>query len=99
MINVRLYQDIIAPYFIVKHGQLAAVALTRSGVNKMLRKTWEAFILRRDRILLREHQKTLADQRKFDTQLKNAQQSAGQQIDNRIGKTWMLKSKASSKKQ
>ena len=72
MINVRLYQEIVVPYFTVKHGQFAAVALTRSGANKMLRKTWEAFILRRDRILLREHQKILADQRKFDTQLKNA---------------------------
>ena len=36
------------------------------------------------RILLREHQKTLSDQRKFDAQLKNAQLPAGQQIDNRI---------------
>ena len=50
----------------------------------MLRKTWEAFIPRRDRFLLREHQKTLSDQRKFDAQLKNAQLPAGQQIDNRI---------------
>ena len=39
MINVRLYQEIVVPYFTVKHGQFAAVALTRSGVNKMLRKT------------------------------------------------------------
>ena len=27
--NVRLYQDIAVPYFTVKHGQFAAVALTR----------------------------------------------------------------------
>jgi len=45
MINVRLYQEIVVPYFTVKHGQFAAVALTRSGANKMLRKAWEAFIL------------------------------------------------------
>ena len=68
----------------------------------MLRKVWEAFIIRRDRIVLREHHKILNDQRKFDAQLKSAQQSAGQQIDNRVDKiwlVWMLKSKASSKKQ
>ena len=52
----------------------------------MLRKVWEAFIIRRDRIVLREHQKNLNDQRRFDAQLKNAQQSAGQQIDNRVYK-------------
>ena len=86
MINVRLYLEIVVPYFTVKHGQFAAVALTRSGANKMLTKTWEAFILQRDRILLREHQKILVDQRKFDTQLKNAQLSAGEQIDDRIDK-------------
>ena len=94
MINVRLYQEIVVPYFTVKHGQFAAVALTRSGANKMLRKTWEAFILRRDRILLREHQKTLSNQQKFDTQLKNAQLSAGQQIDNRVDKNLDAKVKS-----
>ena len=36
MINVRLYQEIILPYFQIKHGQFAAVALTRSGANKLL---------------------------------------------------------------
>ena len=38
MINVRLYQEIVLPYFEIKHGQFAAVALTRSGASKMLRK-------------------------------------------------------------
>ena len=38
MINTRLNQEIGVPYFTVKHGQFAAVALTRSGVNKLLRK-------------------------------------------------------------
>ena len=37
MINVRLYQEIVLPYFQIKHGQFAAVALTRGGANKMLR--------------------------------------------------------------
>ena len=50
-------------------------------------------------MLLREHLKTVADQRKFDTQLKNAQLSAGQQIDDRIDKHLDAKAKASSKKQ
>ena len=59
MINVRLYQEIVIPFFTVKHGQFAAVALVRSGANKVLRKTWEAFILRRDRIILKEHNKSL----------------------------------------
>ena len=36
MINVRLYQEIILPYFQIKHGQFAAVALTRSEANKSL---------------------------------------------------------------
>ena len=38
MIDVRLYQEIVLPYFQIKHGQFAAVALTRSSANKMLRK-------------------------------------------------------------
>ena len=50
----------------------------------MLRKVWEAFIIRRDRIILKEHNKSLQNQKKFDAQLENAQLSAGQQIDNRI---------------
>ena len=86
MINVRLYQEIVLPYFQIKHGQFAAVALVRSGANKMLRKVWEAYIIRRDRIVLREHQKNINDQRRFDIQLKNTQQLAGQQIDNRVDK-------------
>ena len=101
MINVRLYQEIVLPYFQIKHGQFAAVALTRTEANKMLRKVWEAFIIRRDRLVLRKHQKNLSDQRKYDAQLKNAQQSAGQQIDNRVDNiwlVWMRKSKASLKK-
>ena len=57
MINVRLYQEIIVPLFAIKHGQFAAVALTRSGANKLLRKVWESFITKRDRIVLREQQK------------------------------------------
>ena len=56
----------------------------RSGANKMLRKAWEAFITRRDRITQREHTKILSNQKKFETQLENAQLSAGQQIDRRI---------------
>ena len=62
MINVRLYQEIVVPYFQIQHGQFAAVVLTRSRANKMLRKMWDAFILRRDRIVLRENQKNLSDQ-------------------------------------
>ena len=50
----------------------------------MLRKVWEAFIIRRDRITLRENIKNLTNQKKFDAQLENAQLSAGQQIDRRI---------------
>ena len=84
MINVTLYQEIVLPFFTIKHGQFAAVALVRSGANKLLRKTWEAFIIRRDRIVIRDHQKSLANQKKFENQLKIAQQSAGQQIDNRV---------------
>jgi len=84
---VRLYKEIIVPIFAIKHGQFAAVALTRAGANKVLRKIWESFINKRDRILLKEHQKVVISQRKFDSQLLNAQQSAGQQIDNRVDKT------------
>ena len=88
MINVQLYQEIVLPFFTIMHGQFAAVALTRSGANKMLREVWEAlweaFIIRRDRITLREHNRTLTGQKRFDAQLENAQLSAGQQIDRRI---------------
>ena len=41
MINVRIYQEIVIPFFAIKHGQFAAVALTRSGTNKKLKKVWE----------------------------------------------------------
>ena len=84
MINVRLYQEIVLPFFTNKHGQFAAVALTRSGANKMFRKVWESFIIRRDRITLREHNRTLSSQKKLDAQLETAQLSAGQKIDRRI---------------
>ena len=84
MINVRLYQEIVLPFFTNKHGQFAAVALTRSGANKMCRKVWESFIIRRDRITLREHNRTLSSQKKLDAQLETAQLSAGQKIDRRI---------------
>ena len=83
MINVRLYQEIVILFFTVKHGQFGAVALERSGVTKMLRKAWEA-IMRRDRIILKEHNKSLLNQKRFEAQLENAQLSAGQQIDNRV---------------
>ena len=65
---------------------LYAVALTRSGANKLLKKVWEAFIIQRVTIILREHHKTLNTQKKYDAQLKAAQQSAGQQIDSRCDK-------------
>ena len=50
----------------------------------MLKKVWEAYINKRDKIILREHAKVVQNQRKFDTQLQTAQMSAGQQIDLRI---------------
>ena len=50
----------------------------------MLRKVWEAYVTKKDRIILKEHNKTLQTQKKFESQLENAQLSAGQQIDNRI---------------
>ena len=84
MINVRLYQEIVIPNFTLRHGQFAAVAVVRSGANKLLKKVWEAFIIRRDKIISREHAKVVQSQRKFDTQLQTAQMSAGQQIDKRI---------------
>ena len=84
MIHVRLYQEIMVPFFNLKHGQFAAVAVIRSGANKVLTKVWEAFITQRDRIISREHAKVVQSRRKFDTQLQTAQLSAGQQIDQRI---------------
>ena len=92
MINVRLYQEKLLrdPYFQIKHGQFAAVALTRSRANKILRKVWEAFIIRRYRIVPREHQTAVSNEKKLDTQLQNAQQSAGQQIDSRVDKIWLV---------
>ena len=84
MINVRLYQEIVIPNFNLRHGQFAVVAVVRSGANKLLKKVWEAFITRRDKLISREHAKIVQNQRKFDTQLQTAQMSAGQQIDKRI---------------
>ena len=51
-----------------------------------MRKVWEAFITRSDRIIAREHAKTVQNQRKFDAQLHAAQLPAGLQIDNRVDK-------------
>jgi len=84
MINVRLYQEIVIPNFTLRHGQFAAVAVVRSGANKLLKKVWETFITRRDKIIARDHAKVVQGQRKFDVQLQTAQMSAGQQIDKRI---------------
>ena len=84
MINDTLYQEIVLKYFTIRHGQFAAVALVRSGANKLLRKVWVSFIAKRDRIILKEHNKNLQIQKKFDSQLEKAQLTAGQQIDNRI---------------
>ena len=50
MINVRLYKEIIVPIFAIKHGPFAAVALTRAGANKVLRKIWESFINKRENL-------------------------------------------------
>ena len=86
MINVRFYQEIVIPFFDFKHGQYAAVALTRSGANLLLKKVWEAFITQRDRIVVRAHAKTIQTQKKFDDKLHTAQLPAGQQIDNRVDK-------------
>ena len=68
----------------MRHGQFAAVAVVRSGANKLLKKVWETFITRRDKIIARDHAKVVQGQRKFDVQLQTAQMSAGQQIDKRI---------------
>ena len=87
MTNVNLYQEIVFPFFAVKHGQFAVVALIRSGANKMLRKVCEAFILRRDKIVLRDHHRDVSSQSRSDAQLKTTQQSAGQQIDSRVDKS------------
>ena len=46
MIDVRLNQEIIDPLFTIKHGRFAAVALSRSGATKLLKKLWEAFIIK-----------------------------------------------------
>ena len=86
MINVRLYQEIVIPFFNIKHGQYAAIALTRSGANKLLRKVWKAFITCRGKIVAREHAKAIQNQKKFDIQLQTAQLPAGQKIDNRVNK-------------
>ena len=50
----------------------------------MLRNVWGAFILWRDGLIQSEHHKIIIVQKKFDAQLKPAQHSAGQQIDNRV---------------
>ena len=76
---------IVLPFFKIKHGQFAAVALT-SGANKLLKKVWESFLIRRDRIIMREQHKILNSQKKFNDQLKAAQRFAGEQIDSRCDK-------------
>jgi len=70
MINVKLYQEIVMPFFTLKHGQFAAVAVTRSGANKLLKKVCEAFSTRGDKLISREYTKVVQNQRKFDTSFK-----------------------------
>ena len=36
MINVKLHQEILIQNFTLRHGQFAAVAITRSGANKLI---------------------------------------------------------------
>jgi hypothetical protein len=50
----------------------------------MLRKVWDAFINKRERIIARDHAKIIQTQKKFDDKLHSAQIPAGKQIDNRI---------------
>ena len=63
MINVRLYHEIILPFFKIKHGQYAVVALTRSGTTKLLKNVWEALIVKRDKVILREQHKSINAQK------------------------------------
>ena len=86
MMNVRLYQEIVVLFFNIKHGQYAAVASTRTGANNLLRKMWEAFVIRRYRIIARERAKMVQNQKKFDDKLHAAQLPAGLQIDKRVDK-------------
>ena len=100
MINVRLYKEIIVPIFAIKHGQFAVVALTRSRANKLQSKVWESCINKRDRIVLREHQKLLILKGNLilNFQLHNNLQVNTLTIEwIKIWLAWMLKSKASSK--
>ena len=48
------------------------INVTKSGANKLLRKVWESFITTSDRIVLREHQKSLQTKQRFENQLKAA---------------------------
>ena len=89
MINVRLYQEIVLPYFQIKHGQSAAVTLVRSGANKMLRKVWEAYIIRRDRIVLREHQKNINDQKDLIFSLKTLNNQLINRLTTEMIKIWL----------
>ena len=80
-----MYENCICQYkvllFKIKHGQFAAVALSRSGATKHLKKLWETYVIKRDRVVLREHHKALNSQRRFESQLKAAQESVGVQKD------------------
>ena len=58
-LRVRLYQELVIPHFTLKHAQYAAVAVTTSGANKLLKKVWEAIITKRDKLILREHAKVV----------------------------------------
>ena len=55
-------------------ANFSAVALSRGGATKLLKKVWEAFIVRSDRIGLREQQTSLQTKKIFGNQLKAAQQ-------------------------
>ena len=71
-INVRLYEGNIVPLFEIKDGQFADVALSWK-CYKTPKKLWEAFIIKRGRVLLREHHKSLNSNRRFEAELKAAQ--------------------------
>ena len=90
MINVRLYQEIVLPFSTIKHGQFTAVALTRSGANKMLRQVWEAFIIRRDRITLREHNKFSQIKKRLMPNLKKLNYLLVNKLTDELIKLWLV---------
>ena len=101
MINVRLYQEIVIPNFTHRHGQFAAVAVVRSGANKLLKKYGKLSSYEETKLSLENMQKLFKARENLILNFKPHKCQLDNKLTNELTRSsliLMLKSKASYKK-